>query len=128
MRVQAEPRKPTAFSDRCPEPSADITLPTAIGTGATRLADRFGFLAPLSSLQVATSPQLASTISVDGVAGDNKGVDIALAPGAHQVCFAPVARHSAPPCQRVMTTVRSPTTVTVSFDATPATATTATGP
>jgi hypothetical protein len=45
------------------------------------------------------------------------GVNIQVDPGAHQVCFGPVASHSAPPCQLVTTSVGSPTTVTGTFDA-----------
>ena len=94
----------------------DISVTTPGGTSATGASDQFTYLPSLSRLQVATSPALPSTISVDGIPRDNQAVDIAVGPGAHQVCFGPVSGHSPPPCQLVATAVASPTTVTGTFD------------
>jgi RHS repeat-associated protein len=97
--------------------SDDITVTTPGGTSATGSPDQFTYLAPLSTLQVGTSPALASTISIDGIPRDNGAVNITLPAGAHQVCFGSVAGHSPPPCRLVVTVVGTPTSVTGTFDA-----------
>ena len=66
---------------------------------------------------MSTTPALASTISVDGIPRDNGAVDIALGAGPHEVCFAPVAGHSPPPCQRLVTAAGATSMVTGTFDA-----------
>ena len=95
----------------------DVTVTTPGGTSATGASDQFTYLPSLSRLQVAPSPALLSTISVDGIPRDNGSVDIVVAPGAHQVCFGPVSGHSPPPCQLVVTAVGSSSAVTGTFDA-----------
>jgi hypothetical protein len=68
-------------------------------------------------LRVLTSPAVAATVSVDGMARNDWGVWTWFATGSHSVCFGPVAGFTAPPCQNASLTAGNQTTVTGTYGA-----------
>lgn len=71
------------------------------------------------SLRVITSPAVAGTITVDGVATDDWGMWTDVPVGSHQVCFGAVADYDAPACQNADVTAGNQTTVTGTYTSDP---------
>ena len=67
------------------------------------------------SLRVVTSPAVAATITVDGVARNDWGMWTDIPTGQHEVCFGAVAGFTAPACQTVTVTAGGLTTVTGTY-------------
>ena len=93
----------------------NVTLTAGATTSVTGTYTQRGFL------RVQTSPPVAATISVDGVAGDDWGLYTDLPTGSHQVCFGAVADFTAPSCQNVTVTAGSTLTITGAYVSAPGT-------
>lgn len=76
-----------------------------------------GNFTQLGTIEVSTSPAVASTVSVDGVDVNDWGGDVAATPGLHDVCFGDVAGYSTPECQPVTVTAGATSSVTGTFTA-----------
>jgi phenylpyruvate tautomerase PptA (4-oxalocrotonate tautomerase family) len=74
-----------------------------------------GVFSQLGYLHVTTSPAVAGTIFVDGVARDDWGLWVPLAPGLHTVHFGDVAGYTAPADQQVTLVAGSNPTVTGNY-------------
>ena len=75
-------------------------------------------------LRAITSPAVASTVSIDGVARNDWGVWAEVAPGTHSVCFGAVAGYDPPACRDVVVSAGGTATTTGTFNVNAA----ATGP
>ena len=73
----------------------------------------------LGNLRVILSPPVASTISIDGVRVNDWNFYAPFPPGAHQVCFGPVAGFDPPPCQNVQVAANRALLTTVNATFTP---------
>jgi hypothetical protein len=63
-------------------------------------------------LRVTTNPAVPASIIVDGTVRDSWGLNWAeFDPGSYQVCFGPMSRYTAPPCQQVNVVAGETTTV-----------------
>lgn len=72
-----------------------------------------GNFTQLGILQIATSPPVPGTVSINGTPRDDWGVYTYIEPGTYQVCFGLVAGFNAPACQNsVVVTAGSQTNVT----------------
>jgi sugar lactone lactonase YvrE len=85
-----------AVAGFAPPPCEDVVVPPG-GTGTIA-----GTYQPRGYLQVATSPALPSTITVDGVPRNDWGLWTEVDPGTYEVCWGTVAGHQAPPCESVV--------------------------
>jgi len=88
-----------------------VTLNSGLTTTVT------GNFAARGYLRVATSPPVASRISVDGIPRNNWGLYTDMPVGSHQVCFGAVAHFTPPACQTVNVTAGGTTSVTGTFSA-----------
>jgi hypothetical protein len=88
-----------------------------VAAGATTTVT--GTFTPRGSLRVATSPPVASEITLDGNPGDDWGVWTDLPAGSHQVCFEAVAGYEPPACQTATITAGTEADVTGTFTAAP---------
>ena len=86
-----------------------ITLVPGATTTVTGTYTQNGYL------RVITSPAVASTISVDGVARNDWGLWAEVAPGTHTVCFGPAAGFAPPACREVAVAAGATATTTGSF-------------
>jgi hypothetical protein len=68
-------------------------------------------------LRVITSPAVASTISVDGVARNDWGLWAEVAPGTYNVCFGAVQGFNVPACRNVVVAAGATGTTTGTFTA-----------
>jgi len=78
-------------------------------------------------LHVATSPPVASRISIDGIPRDNWGVYTDVPTGSHQVCFGAVVGFTPPACQTVSVTAGATASVAGTFISAPGSASGLTG-
>ena len=74
-----------------------------------------GTFTPRGSLRVVTSPAVAATISVDGIARNDWGMWTDVPTGQHEVCFGIAPGFTTPACQTVTVTAGQLTTVTGSY-------------
>ena len=70
-------------------------------------------------LRATTSPAVASTITVDGVARNDWGLWAEVPPGTYQVCFGAVAGFATPSCRAVAVTPGATATTTGTFTTQP---------
>ncbi len=100
-------------------PADDVVPGGLVSVTGAYVADLAG-TGPVGAgmLRVTTSPAVSSTISVDGLARDDWGLDwLHLAPGSHEVCFSDVTGYRTPACQTVEVTADETTTVVGAFAA-----------
>lgn len=69
------------------------------------------------TLNIVSSPAVATTITVDGNPVNDWGAIVSIEPGTYQVCFGPVPGWTPPPCQTVGVTAGAVTDVTGAFTA-----------
>lgn len=87
-----------------------LAVPTVSFAGATSRAGH-------GELRVATSPTVASQVTVGGLIRNTSGVTgLELPVGTHELCFRAVAGYVAPPCEDVTITEGAVTSVTGTFE------------
>lgn len=92
------------------EPSpTTVTVEPGVTTDLTGNFTAHGFL------HITTSPAVAGTITVDGLAADDWGVFTDFPVGSHMICFGAVANFTPPVCQSAMVTASATTTVTGNY-------------
>ena len=87
--------------------------PTVVVPGVTAVVQ--GDFLVQGTLDIITSPAVASTITVDGAPVNDWGAIVRIAPGAHEVCFGAVVGWDPPPCTTHPVTAGGITPVTGTF-------------
>ena len=107
---------PAGSHQVCFGPVPGYTAPAcqaaSLAAGTTTVT---GSYAAKGYLRVITSPAVASTISVDGVARNDWGLWAEVPPGSYQVCFGAVAGYATPSCRTVVVAAGSTATTTGTF-------------
>jgi uncharacterized repeat protein (TIGR01451 family) len=94
-------------------PCETVTVASSVTTTAT------GAFVTHGTLDIRSSPPVPTTVTVDGIAVNDWGALVSIAPGNHEVCFGPVADMAGPACVTVPVTAGVVTPVVGDFTADP---------